>query len=261
MVAVAGAFWWVWAWAIAYFLKAYPILMAFPFWWWGRRRTVILSATIFFASIVGWAVFSDGVFAQQFAQRDVGGTFIGRQATPYAGWNGVQGFVNATVWKLSGRSFEPVAIEAPARLADPVFLINGAIAGAFGLVCLWAMWRTRHRFSVPCLMLLALTWFVGYRDVWEHHLMMLQPLVGLLIAGRFISVPSIIVAWMCLGAPSLWLPIVLAGYHSTPAAEALNLAYYAQRPLGVLLLSVLMVRRIIADTSNEVTVAPPDEVA
>ncbi len=236
------------AWALALFTKVFPILIAPTLFLWGYRKIAIGTLVIFFLSIGLWAMLGKGGFQSGLMERDINRSFIGQMAVPYAGWQGVQGMVNAGAWKLSGRTMLPrEPWTAPARTSDPVFLINAALIILYGALCIWALVYTRSKKSLAAIGIFWMAWFVGYRDCWEHHYLMFQPLVALLLAWKIIDWRIALACWVFAGTPSLWWLWQRTGYTGNFKTELIGTLYFFQRPMAIFLLTGVLIRSILKD--------------
>jgi len=90
-----------------------------------------------------------------------------------------------------------------------------------------------------------LWWFIAYLDTWEHHYVMLLPLVALLGATGRLSGWTLWIPAALWGMPSLWSvagPAVAAG---EPGAPGLVILYFLQRPVGVFWVFGVIARRAL----------------
>lgn len=243
-----GKGWGHWAWLGATLIKVYTIAMAPALFLWGRRGPILAALVLVFLTTLVWQAFIPSAMREGLINRGIGGRVIGTMRIPYAGAQGTQEAVNAIVWKASGRSFDPSPGFEPPVAADPVYLVNGFVLCLYGLVCLWALVRSRRAFSLPALGLFWMTWFVAYRDCWEHHYILLQSLIGILVAWRVIGARALCILWLFAGAPSVWYFWRHAGYSGNAPAELLGLLYFLQRPVAVVMLTVLCVRALVRET-------------
>jgi hypothetical protein len=237
-------------WAFAVFLKVYPIAMAPSLFLWGKRALTITVAVIVFGTTLLWHLFVPSDIAEGLGRRGIGDRIIGQMRTPYAGAQGVQEMVNSIVWKASGYSFGDELQAAPRPLADPVFVANAGILAAFALLCLWALIETRRTPSVAAIGLFWLAWFYAYVDCWEHHYVLLQALLGLLLARGVIGWRTAIPCYLFAGGPSLWWLWQRTGYSGNNVTEMIGSAYFIQRPLAVLLLTIVLAVQIHRESSE-----------
>ena len=128
--------------------------------------------------------------------------------------------------------------------------ITLGLSGLWGLVAVLAAFEAGRRGGPGTLEALALGWlwwFVVYVDCWEHHYTMLLPLLALLGATRSVPLWAVVVGWAAWGAPSLWLPISAnwEALQGAPEVRAVAMwAYFAQRPVGVVLVGGLVLWRL-----------------
>ena len=233
-------------WLFAALLKVYPIAMAPSLWLWGRRWIVVWALLLAFGTTAAWRLAMDSGFDEGMVRRGVAGRLIGETRLPYAGAVGTQEMVNAVVWEVSGRSFNPEGRRGlpDSWAGDPVFWLNGLVLAAYTALCLWALWKTRRYPSLAAIGLFWMAWFVAYSDAWEHHYVLIQGLLGLLLAWRVIDWRVALACWAFAGGPSLWWPWFRSGYHGDFLSESLGLLYFLQRPLAVILLAAVLVRLI-----------------
>lgn len=253
----AGKRWATVPWATAVLLKVYPFAMAAPLWLWGRRTAVATVSALAIGTTVLWVAFVPSKLGEGLGARGVEGRTIAQSMVPYAGAQGTQAAVNAIVWKLEGRSMQPPAeFVPPARWRDPVFLANALVLAAFAALCLWSVWRSRAAVSLVTLGLLWLSWFVAYRDAWEHHFVLVQALLALLLSRDAIGPRATIAVWLCCGAPSLWWLWHRTGYAGAALPETIGLLYFVQRPLGLAVLVWALLRRRTSSEPKRTT--PPN---
>ncbi|MCB2155662.1 DUF2029 domain-containing protein [bacterium] len=230
-----------WLWAASVALKVYTCAMALPLWLWHWRRTVILTAVILGSTTIGYFALNPQS-RDYFQSRGLEGRVLMHEQQPYAGAQGMQAGVNATIWVLQGRSFnQPLAPEdAPTSpLRDPVTWAVGAMLGIFGLAVLWSLKDYRKGFSPVAMGMFWLIWFYAYRDTWEHHMVLLQALVAFWLIFGVLKPWQAIVTWVGAGTPSLWLPFLWAQANNIePAQTLLGLLYFWQRPAAILFVTV-----------------------
>ena len=149
-------------------------------------------------------------------------------ALTHAGNLGLQGGLVSVAAQLAGRPLAELTTLADLPLAGwaVLYLLQAAILGA----TLWATWRGRD--TLPLLALWMCTFFLVYKDVWEHHYVFLQPvLVGLYARSgsakllwifAFIALPTPFVCFDIeagvygpIDPERTWGPIVSIAYRST----------------------------------------------
>jgi hypothetical protein len=215
---------WPLPWVLAILLKVFPAAFAFAFLREGRWRAVL-------AAGVASALLTFPAFAwlgRPDAAMQLEGRFLGALRQPYAGAQGVQEFINAIEWKARGLSFATQATSGEG--AFPALVIVSVLA--------WAVFAALllKRAPTPRILLVApfwLLWFVAFRDVWEHHYVMLQPLLALLIVETRMPRRAVLLAWLGAGAPSLWWLWQRTGYAGNALAETVGLLYFVQRPVAL----------------------------
>ena len=146
----------------------------------------------------------------------------------HAGNLGLQGGLVSVVAQLAGRPLAELT-----TLADLPFAGRAAIYGSQAAIlaaALVATWRSRD--ALPLLALWMCTFFLVYKDVWEHHYVFLQPvLVGLYAHSRlpkllwifaFIALPTPFVLFDIepgvygpIDPERTWEPAVSIAYRST----------------------------------------------
>lgn len=226
------------AWAGSVALKIYTGAMALPLWLGGRRREAVLGLAVVGVLAGGYFLARPDSFAA-FRALNVDQRSLLLQRQPYAGAQGVQEAVNATIWIAQGRDLDTAldpAGQAPA-LRDPVVWVNGLLIAAYGAGLLWLTWRRRGRLDPLVLGGYWALWFVAYPDCWEHHYVLLQALTAWWLARGVLGPRAAVAVWALAGGPSLWVVLreVLGPEHET--LEALvGLAYFWQRPAGLAVL-------------------------
>lgn len=233
-------------WILATMLKVYPIAMAPSLWLWGRWKAVLLMLLLVVGTTVLWRLAVPSEFNEGVVNRGIAGRVIGQSRQPYAGAMGCQEMVNAVVWKLKGNEFSSSSSNLK-PLKDPVFIINALVLGLYGLICLWALIRTRKKISLAAIGLFWMSWFFAYVDCWEHHYVLIQSLVALLLAWRVINWPTALCCWLFAGTPSLWYLWNKAGYTGNFNAELLGTLYFLQRPIALFLLTGILSWKIYTE--------------
>ncbi len=228
---------WAVLWALAAWLKLFPLALVPWLWRAGWRRPVVAALAVLLAVTGLWVgLREESAFTEQFFARDLEAGLLARTHQPYAGAQGLGAGVNATLWKARGLSFgmqaEP---DGEPMRPDPVFLVSVLVLLAWAAAAVWVSrpgfaWR-----SFGPLVLLWLGWFLIVRDCWEHHTLFLQPLLILLVLAG-LSGRVALAAWLFLGAPSLWWLWQRSGYQGNLMAETVGLLYFWQRPAGFVLL-------------------------
>jgi len=247
----SGRAWGAWAWAGAVVIKVYPIAMAPSLFLWGRRGSVAATVLVVVGSTLAWRAFVPSAMEEGLVNRGIAGRIVGTSRVPYAGAMGVQAMTGAAAWRAMGRGMNPAAeYDAIPAMRDAAAWANAAVLAAFAGACAWALWRTRRAYSLEALALFWLAWFYAYVDCWEHHYLLMQALLGLLVAWRVIDWRVALVCWASAGAPSMWWLWQRSGYSGNAVAEALGMMYFLQRPVSVLLLTVVLLRRIARGTSS-----------
>jgi hypothetical protein len=231
----AGGAWWV----AAAWAKLWPLLMAPTLWRSGRRWLVIVAvAGVALGTGLGmrWEWYGGGL-----AGRDLGASLIARMEQPYAGRQGVQALVNAALWKMQGISFVPAGgwRTLPINF-DPVFFVALLVVATWAAFCVWAVLMAPARRPIAPIGLAWLSWFILYNDCWEHHYTVLQCLVGWLMVRGVLGRGQVVALWLAAGAPSLWYLWVKLGYAGNALAETVGLLYFVQRPVGVVVLAVVL---------------------
>jgi len=140
-----------------------------------------------------------------------------------------------------------LAREIPSSWSKPLTLVLALSLGGWAALALWRAGR-HGRGALEAVALAWLWWFFTYVDCWEHHYSMLLPLWALLAATGRLPLPIAAIAALAWGAPSLWYFCAQAAdpvswWSQHPAAKAvLYWCYFAQRPLGCLLVTGWIVR-------------------
>jgi hypothetical protein len=232
-------------WVLAVLLKVYPIAMAPSLWCWKKRGPVITVVAIAVLSTLPWLL-SPSEIGEGLGNRGVSGRIIGGIRQPYAGAQGVQEAIDAIIWKGAGLSFGDEGAR-PVGAGSFYMLVSSLVLAAYGALCLYALIVTRRRPSIAAIGLFWMTWFVAYRDCWEHHYVLLQALVGFLLAWRRIGGRFALLLWCFAGAPSLWWLWQRTGYSGTALTESIGLLYFLQRPLAIVALTVVLARQLGAD--------------
>lgn len=229
------------AWAFAVFLKVYPIAMAPSLWFWGKRRTVLITVILAVGTTIAWRVIAPSGIDKGMVERGIAGRVIGSARLPYAGAQGVQEFVNATVWKARGLTFQA---EAQTPQPDPVFIINAIILSSFALLTLWVLIRTRKEMRPEAVGLFWLIWFYAYYDCWEHHYLLFQGLLAFLLIQRVLDWRMALALYLFAGGPSLWWFWQRSGYAGSWLPELIGWLYFAQRPVAVIGLTALLAAKL-----------------
>lgn len=232
-----------WLWAVSVAVKIYPCAMALPLWVWKWHRTVLLAGLVLGGSTVGFFLASPGS-RDSFQSRGVEGRVLMRQQQPYAGAQGMQAGVNAALWSLQGRSFgSDFTIESPRPSGPPRDVVTwsvGILVAAFGLLVLSSVWVFRRRFHPVPMGLFWLIWFFAYRDVWEHHFVLVQALVGFWLVFGVLKPWQGLVVWLGAGTPSLWVFFHWAQVQGVePVQTLLGLLYFWQRPAAILFVTAI----------------------
>ncbi|MDX2177592.1 MAG: glycosyltransferase 87 family protein [Candidatus Sumerlaeia bacterium] len=229
------------AWVLGALVKVYPLGFALLLWSWGRRRAVVVAFALAVPPLAYFAATPSGL-SEGLGGAGVRGRLVGAMDVPYAGAQGVQALVNVLAWKAQGLAMlPPGGFERLAPGRDPVAYASAAIILLWGALCVWAWWRTRRAPDEAALAIFWLTWFVVFRDAWEHHTALVQALAAFLLVRGRISARLALLVWCAAGAPSLWYFWQKAGYTGNILAESLGVAYFVQRPVATLALAAAMV--------------------
>ena len=236
---------WV-GWFFASLLKVYPVGMGPSLWRWGWRGPVVAVGLLILLPTIAWRAAAPAGFDEGMINRGVGGRIIGELRLPYMGAMGVQSLNGAVVWSLAGQAYmpNPVRPNPPipewAPLAAKV--LNATTLGLYLLGAFWVLVAARKP-SWEAVGYYWLAWFFAYVDCWEHHYVLIQTLLGGLVAWRVIDWRVAVVAWAAAGGPSLWYAWFKLSQHAPELAEWLGLPYFLQRPVAIWLLAVVLLVR------------------
>ncbi|MCC6546923.1 DUF2029 domain-containing protein [Candidatus Sumerlaeota bacterium] len=244
----AGRRWGGIAWIFAVLLKVFPLAMAPSLFLWGRKRIATSAVLLCVVGTAPWFLFSNAI-NEGLVNRGASGRIVSEAHKPYAGAQGTQELVNAIVWKASGQSFGDEHV-SPGTPAFMVTAGNAVILVGYGLLCLWAVWRSRKSPNPHTIALLWMTWYIAYRDCWEHHYMFMQALLGFMLAWRALPARVILLAWLFAGAPSLWWLWQRTGYAGNGATELIGLLYFVQRPIALLVIGFSCIRSLRGRTAS-----------
>lgn len=229
---------WGSGWLLAVLLKVYPIGMAPSLWLWRRRGVVVAALVLAVGVTVLWRVAVPSAMDEGLVNRGVGGRIIGELRVPYAGAMGVQAMVNAMGWKAAGLSLDPnLQQTVPVWASRGVPVVSALLLGLYGLGALYILWRTRGAPSWAAIGYYWLVWFFAYVDCWDHHYVLIQALLGVLLAWGIIGSRTALICWLSAGAPSLWWLWYRMGYAGSTLPELIGTAYFLQRPVAVFLLA------------------------
>jgi hypothetical protein len=232
-------------WVIACLLKVYPVGMIPTLWFWGWRKSILLAGILLIVPTIIWRTAAPQGFDEGMINRGVGGRVIGELRYPYSGAMGIQSFNGALMWKLAGYDFRrDVPDGYPTWAALTTKGLNALTLLLYLTGATYVLIVTRNR---PCWEAVAyywLAWFFAYVDCWEHHYVLIQTLLGGLVAWRIIPTSIAVVAWASAGGPSLWY-LWFKSTHMAPwAYEWLGALYFTQRPVAIILLAIVLLVRI-----------------
>lgn len=165
---------------------------------WGLLAGALTSLPYFLLHPASWATF----FATNIADAPVQG------ALTHAGNLGLQGGLVSVVAQLAGRPLAELTTLADLPLAGRavIYCSLAAILGA-ALVA-----TVRGRTAWPLLALWMCTFFLVYKDVWEHHYVFLQPVLVGLYAHSGSAKLLWIFAFIALPTPFVFFDIEPGGY-------------------------------------------------
>lgn len=236
-------------WSLSVLLKVYPLAWAPLLWREGRRRAVIVTVLVLALSVGATLRYFPKGTEVGVVRIGVLGSVIAKLHQPYAGAQGLQSAVNATCWKLSGRGFAEGTPDPPLPNAgDPTLILSLLMIAAYSAFGLWGLcvwWRDRDVRQLTALLgFLWLAWFIAFRDNWEHHYLLIQALTAFLLVHRVAMPRHALCIWVFAGTPSLWFLWQKLWAGGGAASEVIGLAYFFQRPLGLMILLFLLAKSL-----------------
>jgi tetratricopeptide (TPR) repeat protein len=126
-------------------------------------------------------------------------------------------------------------------------LMTGVTLGVIALSLL-VMYRTRQRDALDHISLWMCTFFVCFRFVWEHHLVMLLPVLALELARNRRSM--VVLVWILLAAPTIFVLVDVdlgAGYAEVQRywTARTSLFYHLTKLVPLFWLYLLIVLRLL----------------
>jgi len=236
-------------WMLAMLVKVFPLAWLPVVWRMGRRRAAIVATLVLFASAgLTIAIFPAGR-SEGILSGGIFGKVIAKTHQPYAGAQGLQSAINAIVWKISGKGLVDASPETPTpHWSDATLIISLVVILAYTVFAVWGIMRMRGDDSAgtkaALLGILWLSWFIAFRDNWEHHYVLVQALAALLLARGVVTPRQTLLIWIFAGTPSLWYLWQKLG--PSTAGEVIGLAYFLQRPIGLGVLLWTMGKVLIA---------------
>ncbi|MFH0793346.1 MAG: glycosyltransferase 87 family protein [bacterium] len=234
------------AWTGSSLLKNYSILMV-PLWIRLRRwrgialcigMLIVTSVPYFLIYPEGWALFREHGTSGRLAVGSYGYDRAGEDGLPmlYWGCQGLQTALQALVnaaglgWtEIAGIPIGLLFIAAVSGLliALPLVLTLRRDTDTIALFCLWSM-----------------SFFILYRDFWEHHYVLLLPVLALAMLYLKIPWQGLVVAGALIAFPTPWRVIGFPRGHALLEAwglvETTRICYFLIKPAGGILLYGLL---------------------
>lgn len=242
-------------WGLSGALKNWTLIF-WPFWLRRNRRVAWISCVwvvLIGATTVGYFAAQPDHF-KAFYRHAGEKRWSGGIEDLYWGRQGTQMMVASLL--TGGRMPEERSPDDPSTpmLNRMASIVNGGVSAlALALIVWGCLWRGRTAHPLDLLALAWMWWFFAYLDTWEHHYVMLLPLLALLgMAGRLsgwrLWIPAVLWA-----APSLWLLAGPAAATRDSASPLLVLVYFWQRPVAVVFLFGYIAWRVIRSSPPPVS--------
>lgn len=257
------------AWALSTIVKNWTAIAWFEWLRRGRAAAIAATAWLLFVAATTLAYFAAVPSAREyFFGLGTRGRLAGATDEVYWGRQGVQ-MIPAVLFS-GGKLQDQVRAGGAVGegFADPARATNALLSGAALLLILFVGARRvlRRDATSPPLLLLALVWlwwFFAYLDCWEHHYVMLAPLLALLLATGLVRSRWL---WVCAAlwaSPSLWWPaskVLAAASAAAPDGNLLAtsagwtllwrgtvIAYFLHRPVAVVGLFLVLARAALRE--------------
>jgi tetratricopeptide (TPR) repeat protein len=123
-----------------------------------------------------------------------------------------------------------------------------AVSAAVIALSLWVFYKARHRDALDHVSLWICTFFIGFRFVWEHHLVMLLPVLALELVRNRKSV--IVLVWILLALPTIFALIDIdlgTGYYEVQRywTGRTSLFYHLSKLVPLIWLYLAVVLRLL----------------
>ncbi|GAB4312166.1 MAG: hypothetical protein Kow0059_02510 [Candidatus Sumerlaeia bacterium] len=197
----------------------------------GRWRLPLLAAVIvLITSLPYFLIFPSG-WAAFWGAGLSGRVGAGAGAWHWGLWGmqGVQAGVGALLETLGVRS---IALPGGWTLGNgATFLVSAAAVGA----AVWRSWRDSDWLRPFCLWVLL--WFVLYRDCWEHHYILMLPVMAVCLIQNLCTVKTLIIVFLLTQTVTMYAllfpPDSAAALMRQGLYDLLRFAHYTIKPLGV----------------------------
>lgn len=240
-----GAAWWTGSVLLKSWTAVFGAVLIGRRRWWtlaGAGTTVVVVNGPYFARFPA----SLGAFARA--------NFGGFHFDNISGNQGLAALVATAYVRLSGlwpRSLDVLVREHEAlgrQATTPVLLLAAFVVGLTLLVT----FRARHRDAERALLLWTCAYFLLYKEVWEHHYVMLLPVFAVLAASGAVFADkqfglAVLVAFVLVAAPT---PLMLLDAGSARGSmdpdfrwgTGASLAWHGIKPLGAVILYAALAR-------------------
>lgn len=224
-----GNVWWV----LSLLLKNYTAGMGLLLLKWRQSRPVAAAAIIVLATSLpyfllfpeGWAAFwGSGVSGRI-------GADAGEWSWGLWGMQGVQAGIGAILEVLSLRSVVVAGVTVGVITS---LLVSAAAVG----VTIWRTWRDPDWLRPFCLWVML--WFFLYRDCWEHHYILMLPVLALCLIYNLAPMRTLLIVFLLTQTVTIFAiltpPDLVAALQRRGLYDMLRFLYYVIKPAGVVLL-------------------------
>ncbi len=228
-------------WILSVLLKSYTLLMAPLFYRLKRRVDILICVGLVAAtSIPYFLVFPEGF--EKFYEYGLKGRVGAGTAQLYMGSQGVQMGLQALANLLRLQSVQFSLFSVQLSVAKLLIILFSLSILAFLVIITFR--RDYDVLSLYCLW--ALTFFLLYRDLWEHHYVMLIPVLVLMISTERLPIWMGVTVFVLIGTPTLYRLFssesVVRVLHEVNAYNLLQTLYFLIKPVGVGILFVGIVQ-------------------
>jgi hypothetical protein len=228
-------------WMLSVLLKTYTLLLAPLFYRLKRRADIVICIALVAAtSIPYFLIFPKGL--EKFYEFGLKGRLGEGASQLYMGSQGIQTALQATANLFRLEDVHAPIFSAQMSLAK-LLIITVSLSILVFLVVL-TFRKDFDPLAVYCLWIM--TFFLFYRDLWEHHYVMLIPVLVLMTSTERLPVWVVVTVFALTGTPTLYRlfgsEAVVGKLHELNAYALLHTLYFLIKPVGVGMLFVGIVQ-------------------
>jgi hypothetical protein len=229
-------------WYLGVLLKTYTILLI-PLWVRLKkfRPIAVCIALVVVTSVPYFLIFPEGFRA--FYEKGLRNRIGTGWDQLYLGSMGIQAALQALVHAARLDAVRLQIGDLPFGVGQMLAIVISAATTILLLILTFR--KSYHPLSIYCLW--AMMFFVLYRDLWEHHYVLLIPVLVLVTVTNVINVWTAVIIFLLVGTPTYFAilnaPESAAALRRAGIYDILYTLYFLIKPAGVVLLFISMILR------------------